>query len=82
MQFVLQKEENESKPMQPMQMYFNPTEYMKKIKISPMCYITKTVKTLNELKPLLKEYKRRWFEMSDQFKRFFYMPHENIHKII
>ncbi|CAA7058140.1 unnamed protein product [Microthlaspi erraticum] len=72
----------ETEAMQPLQMYFPPSEYRKKIKISTRCYIADTMKTLlHTLDPPLTSRKRSWFETHPQFQHIFHMPRDNNHKV-
>lgn len=68
--------------MQPLQMYFPPSEYKKKIKISTRCYIADALETLlKTLQPPLTSRERSWFETHAQFKHIFHMPRDKNHRV-
>ncbi|EOA14815.1 hypothetical protein CARUB_v10028122mg [Capsella rubella] len=60
-------------------MYFNLSEYIKPLKLSAKCYITRTV---NFLRAHLKSHELDWFLGHPQFKHFFHMPKDVNHKLI
>uniref|UniRef100_A0A1J3DLK2 DUF1985 domain-containing protein n=1 Tax=Noccaea caerulescens TaxID=107243 RepID=A0A1J3DLK2_NOCCA len=73
---------SEVEPMQHLQMYFPPSEYKKKIKISTRCYIAGALETLlSDLNPSLTKRERSWFEMHPQFKHILHMPRDKNHKL-
>ncbi|XP_023644447.1 uncharacterized protein At3g43530 [Capsella rubella] len=65
--------------MQPVNMYFNMSEYMKPFKLSAKCYITRTV---DFLRAHLKSHELDWFLGHPQFKHFFHMPNDANHKLM
>ncbi|EOA18371.1 hypothetical protein CARUB_v10006892mg, partial [Capsella rubella] len=65
--------------MQPLNMYFNLSEYMKPFKLSAKCYITRTV---DFLRAHLKSHELDWFLGHPQFKHFFHMPKDAYHKLM
>ncbi|EOA35566.1 hypothetical protein CARUB_v10020772mg [Capsella rubella] len=65
--------------MQPVNMYFNRSEYMKPFKLSAKCYITRTV---DFLRAHLKSHELDWFLGHPQFKHFFHMPNDANHKLM
>ncbi|XP_022552254.2 mitotic apparatus protein p62-like [Brassica napus] len=47
--------------IKPTRMFFNPSEYKKKIKLGTRCMIASTIKTLSNLKPKLSNAEWNWF---------------------
>ncbi|CAA7014653.1 unnamed protein product [Microthlaspi erraticum] len=72
----------ETEAMQPLQMYFPPSEYKKKIKISTRCYIADTLETLlDKLDPPLTSQERSWFETHPKFQHIFHMTRDKNHRV-
>ncbi|KAF8117980.1 hypothetical protein N665_0007s0029 [Sinapis alba] len=65
-----------------MSMYFPPTEYTKKIKVSTRCFITEFMETMDELNPPVTRVEKSWFENHTQFKHIFHMPKDGNHKVM
>ena len=63
-------------------MYFPPSEYRKKIKISTRCFIADVMETLKELDPPRTRAEKSWFENHPQFKHIFHMPQAGNHKVM
>ncbi|KAF8114172.1 hypothetical protein N665_0040s0027 [Sinapis alba] len=63
-------------------MYFPPTEYTKKIKISTRCFITEFMETMDELNPPVTRVEKSWFDNHPQFKHIFHMPKDGNHKVM
>ncbi|KAF8098416.1 hypothetical protein N665_0267s0001 [Sinapis alba] len=57
--------------MQPLEMYFDNSQFTKICKIQTKCYVTETVKVIRKLKP-----KVNWFTEHPQFHHFFHMLEE------
>ena len=74
--------EEEPPAIKPLGMYFPPSEYRKKIKISTRCFIPDVMKTLEELQPPKSAVEKRWFENHSQFKHIFHMPQAGNHKVM
>lgn len=74
--------EEEPVAIKPLGMYFPPSEYRKKIKISTRCFIADVLKTLGELKPPMTPVEKSWFETHPQFKHIFHMPQAGNHKVM
>ncbi|KFK26589.1 hypothetical protein AALP_AA8G268400 [Arabis alpina] len=70
--------DDETEALIPLEMYFNPSEYKKAIKISSRCYIKEAVATIDGLLP----HEKRWFLEHLQFKHFFHMPEYRTHKLL
>ena len=68
--------------LKPLGMYFPPSEYRKKIKISTRCFITDVMDTLKELDPPMTTAEKSWFENHLQFKHIFHMPQAGNHKVM
>ncbi|KAF8117959.1 hypothetical protein N665_0007s0008 [Sinapis alba] len=68
--------------LKPLAMYFPPSEYRKKIKISTRCYIADVMKTLKELDPPMSTLEKSWFENHPQFKHIFHMSEAGNHKVM
>ena len=63
-------------------MYFPPSEYRKKIKISTRCFIADVMETLKELDPPRTRAEKSWFENHPQFKHIFHMPQAGNQKVM
>ncbi|KAF8114659.1 hypothetical protein N665_0035s0038 [Sinapis alba] len=74
--------EDEPTAIKPMSMYFPPTEYTKKIKISTRCFITDFMETMDELNPPVTRVEKSWFDNHPQFKHIFHMPKDGNHKVM
>ncbi|KAF8104130.1 hypothetical protein N665_0178s0015 [Sinapis alba] len=74
--------EDEPTAIKPMSMYFPPTEYTKKIKISTRCFITEFMETMDELNPPVTRVEKSWFDNHPQFKHIFHMPKDGNHKVM
>jgi len=48
---MLQEIDEETEAIQPLSMYFPPSEYVKKIKLSTRCYIHEVLTTFEKLQP-------------------------------
>lgn len=72
---------DEAAVMRPLGMYFQPTEYKKKIRISTRCYVKEFLSTLDNLEPPLTRAEKNWFERHPQFKHIFHLPKDNNHKL-
>ncbi|XP_019101996.1 PREDICTED: uncharacterized protein At3g43530-like [Camelina sativa] len=68
--------------MQPLGMYFKPSQYNKIIKLSTRCHISETLTTLDKLEHPLTSFERDWFEKHPQFKHIFHMPRDPNHKLM
>jgi len=55
-------------------MYFPPSEYVKKNKLSTWCYIHEVLTTFDKLEPLMSKSERSWFENHPSFQHIFHMP--------
>lgn len=75
-------DDEEPKAIKPLGMYFPPSEYRKKIKVSTRCFIAEVMKTLNGLEPPMTAHERNWFENHPQFKHIFHMPQAGNHKVM
>ncbi|KAL0846048.1 hypothetical protein Bca101_019294 [Brassica carinata] len=75
-------DEEEPAAIKPLGMYFPPSEYRKKIKISTRCFIADVLKTLGELQPPMTPVEKSWFETHPQFKHIFHMPQAGNHKVM
>ncbi|CAA7024156.1 unnamed protein product [Microthlaspi erraticum] len=76
-----EEEEEEVEPMRPLRMYFPPTEYTKKVKISTRCYLHDLFETFRDLRPKLTDKEKNWFETHPQFKHIFHMSRDRNHKL-
>uniref|UniRef100_A0A1J3FKA6 DUF1985 domain-containing protein n=1 Tax=Noccaea caerulescens TaxID=107243 RepID=A0A1J3FKA6_NOCCA len=76
-----EEEEEELEPMRPLRMYFLPTEYCKKMKLSTRCYLQDVFETFRDLRPALTDNEKNWFETHPQFKHIFHMPRDRNHKL-
>ncbi|KAF8116367.1 hypothetical protein N665_0019s0045, partial [Sinapis alba] len=74
--------EDEPTGIKPMSMYFPPTRYTKKIKISTRCFITEFTETMDELNPPVTRVEKSWFENHPQFKHIFHMPKDGNHNVM
>ncbi|KAF8116101.1 hypothetical protein N665_0022s0031 [Sinapis alba] len=75
-------EDSDYEALKPLGMYFPPSEYRKKIKISTRCFIAAVMKTFGELDPPITEVEKNWFENHPQFKHIFHMPQDENHKVM
>ncbi|KAL0732743.1 hypothetical protein Bca4012_008952 [Brassica carinata] len=75
-------DEEETAAIKPLGMYFPPSEYRKKIKISTRCFIADVLKTLGKLQPPMTPVEKSWFETHPQFKHIFHMPQAGNHKVM
>ncbi|XP_048605556.1 uncharacterized protein At3g43530-like [Brassica napus] len=66
----------ERQPPQPLEMYFENTQYLKTCKIQTKCRVKKIVDVINELKEEV-----GWFTSHPQFCHFFHMPDEEFLKL-
>ncbi|WZY99211.1 hypothetical protein YC2023_071540 [Brassica napus] len=62
-------------------MFFQPSEYRKKIKLGTRCMITSAIKTLRNMKPKLSNVEWNWFTEHPQFRHIFHMKSENNHRV-
>jgi len=58
---LLQEIDEEIETIPPLSMYFPPSEYAKKIKLSTRCYIHKVLTTFDKLEPPMSKFERAWF---------------------
>ena len=70
-----------SEAIKPTRMFFNPSEYKKKIKLGTRCMIASAIKTLSKLKPKLSKAEWNWFTEHPQFRHIFHMKSENNHRV-
>ncbi|KAL9299091.1 hypothetical protein AtEden1_Chr2g0228261 [Arabidopsis thaliana] len=73
-------EETEAVP--PLSMYFPPSEYVKKIKLSTRCYIHEVLTTFDKLEPPMSKSERSWFENHPSFQHIFHMPRDPNHRLM
>lgn len=80
---LLLQDPDEEPAMLPLGMYFPPSEYQKKIKISTRCRFYETVNYLKEgLEHKLTKRELDWFEKHPQFKYIFHMKRDQTHKVM
>lgn len=75
----MQDSEEETEALQPLRMFFNPTEYTKSCKIATRCYVKKAVDTIDRV---LTRKEKRWFEQHPQFRHLFHMYRDTNHKVM
>ncbi|KAL9286089.1 hypothetical protein AtEden1_Chr4g0282221 [Arabidopsis thaliana] len=63
-------------------MYFPPSEYVKKIKLSTRCYIHELLTTFDKLEPPMSKSERLWFENHPSFQHIFHMPRDPNHRLM
>ncbi|XP_056865345.1 uncharacterized protein At3g43530-like [Raphanus sativus] len=77
-----ESEDSDNEALKPLGMYFQPSEYRKKIKISTRCFIADVMKTFAELVPPITPTEKNWFVNHPQFKHIFHMPQAGNHKVM
>jgi len=75
----LQDSDEETEALQPLKMYFGPSDYTKPFKITAKCYLHKAVGLLESH---LEESELKWFLEHPQFKHFFHMHKDPNHKVM
>ncbi|XP_023636041.1 uncharacterized protein At3g43530-like [Capsella rubella] len=69
--------------MQPLRMYFPPSQYNKKIKLSTRCHIHETLSLLDKgLDIPMTKSEKEWFEDHMQFKHIFHLKKDPNHKVM
>ncbi|KAL9299225.1 hypothetical protein AtEden1_Chr2g0230151 [Arabidopsis thaliana] len=63
-------------------MYFPPSEYVKKIKLSTQCYIHEVLTTFENLQPPMSTSERAWFENHSSLQHIFHMPRDPNHRLM
>jgi len=63
-------------------MYFPPSEYVKKIKLSTRCYIDEVLTTFENLQPPMSTSERAWFENHSSLQHIFHMPRDPNHRLM
>ncbi|CAB81793.1 putative protein [Arabidopsis thaliana] len=71
--------DEETEALQPLKMYFGPSDYTKPFKITAKCYLHKAVGLLESH---LEESELKWFLEHPQFKHFFHMHKDPNHKVM
>ncbi|KAG7536310.1 hypothetical protein ISN44_As13g002680 [Arabidopsis suecica] len=66
----------------PLSMYFPPSKYVKKIKLSTRCYIHEVLTTFDELEPPMSKSERAFFENHPSFQHVFHMPRDPNHRLM
>ncbi|KAG7567667.1 hypothetical protein ISN45_Aa04g005200 [Arabidopsis thaliana x Arabidopsis arenosa] len=74
--------DEETEAIPPLSMYFPPSEYVKKIKLSTRCYIHEVLTTFDELKPPMSKSERAFFEDHPSFQHVFHMPRDPNHRLM
>ncbi|KAJ4867047.1 hypothetical protein Rs2_51414 [Raphanus sativus] len=77
-----ESKDSDYEALKPLDMYFQPSEYRKKIKISTRCFIADVMKTFGELVPPITPAEKNWFVNHPQFKHIFHMPQAGNHKVM
>jgi len=79
---LLQEIDEETKAILPLSMYFPPSEYVKKIKLSIRCYIHEVLTTFDKLEPEMSKSEREWFQNHPSFQHIFHMPRDPNHRLM
>ncbi|KAG7586068.1 hypothetical protein ISN45_Aa02g014180 [Arabidopsis thaliana x Arabidopsis arenosa] len=74
--------DEETEAIPPLSMYFPPSEYVKKIKLSTRCYIHEVLTTFDELEPPMSKSERAFFEDHPSFQHVFHMPRDPNHRLM
>ncbi|KAG7567802.1 hypothetical protein ISN45_Aa04g006410 [Arabidopsis thaliana x Arabidopsis arenosa] len=74
--------DEETGAIPPLSMYFPPSEYVKKIKLSTRCYIHEVLTTFDELEPPMSKSERAFFENHPSFQHVFHMPRDPNHRLM
>ncbi|KAG7583759.1 hypothetical protein ISN44_As08g032750 [Arabidopsis suecica] len=74
--------DEETEAIPPLIMYFPPSEYVKKIKLSTRCYIHEVLTTFDELEPPMSKSERTFFENHPTFQHVFHMPRDPNHRLM
>lgn len=82
MYVLLQEIDEETEAIPPLRMYFPPSEYVKKIKLSTRCYIHEVLTTFDELEPPMSKSERAYFENHPSFQHVFHMPRDPNHRLM
>ena len=79
---LLQEIDEETEAIPPLSMYFPPSEYVKKIKLSTRCYIDEVLTTFENLQPPMSTSERAWFENHSSLQHIFHMPRDPNHRLM
>ncbi|KAG7590041.1 hypothetical protein ISN44_As07g022490 [Arabidopsis suecica] len=74
--------DEETEAIPPLSMYFPPSEYVKKIKLSTRCYIHEVLTTFDTLEPLMSKSERAYFENHPSFQHVLHMPRNPNHRVM
>ncbi|KAG7543314.1 hypothetical protein ISN45_Aa07g032320 [Arabidopsis thaliana x Arabidopsis arenosa] len=72
--------DEETEAIPPLSMYFPPSEYVKKIKLSTRCYIYEVLTTFDKLETPMSRFEREFFENHPSFQHVFHMPRDPNHR--
>ncbi|KAL9830800.1 hypothetical protein AtNW77_Chr3g0193431 [Arabidopsis thaliana] len=82
LRLVLCEIDEETEAIPPLSMYFPPSEYVKKIKLSTRCYIHEVLAIFDKLRPAMSKSKRARFENHQSSQHIFHMPRDPNHRLI